>query len=115
MRAEQIEKSESVFLLPVGTFERAKSSNSLVLLVIFVLLVILGSINLYSASSGGSTFYTHLKNMLPALVAFTFCGWILKPRHLNSYSWLLFGATLVLLLLVLIMGNIGGGARRWIV
>lgn len=84
------------------------------LTLLLALLLTLGMINLYSASSGGQLFYTQLRHLPLGVIAFLICGFLIKPRHLSSYAYLILGITVVALLGVLITGQIGGGSRRWL-
>lgn len=61
----------------------------------------------------GIGFHSHLKKVavtFPALVV----AMLVRPRWLRRNAWLLYGATVVLLLLVPVLGEERNNARRWI-
>jgi rod shape determining protein RodA len=84
------------------------------LIAIFVILVSFGAVNLYSASGGDSLFYTHIKHMVVAITAFLIVALFIKPSHLKSSTYWSYGVICFLLVSVLVMGQIGGGSRRWL-
>lgn len=88
-------------------------------LVLMVLLVAtIGIVNLFSATSawGGSGTPVYLKQCywlaIGVIIAFTVCAF--DYRHLGDFGFLLYGITLVLLVLVLVVGKTTMGATRWI-
>lgn len=74
----------------------------------------MGMTNLYSAAMGTGLFWSQLKNLALALVGFFICGWVIPPRHFNTYAYWIFGIVCSLLVLVDIMGGIAMGAQRWL-
>lgn len=77
-------------------------------------LLAIGGINLFSASGGGPLFYTQLRHIPIGVAVFFVCGWLVKPRHLNTYAYVILGGTVLALIAVLVNGQIGGGSRRWL-
>ena len=84
------------------------------LTVIVLGLLAIGAINLYSASGGGPLFYTQLRHIPIGLAVFFICGWLIRPRVLNTYTYILYAGTVLALVAVLVNGQIGGGSRRWL-
>jgi rod shape determining protein RodA len=77
-------------------------------------LITLGMINLYSAAMGTSLFWSQSKNLVLALSVFFICGWVIPPRHYNTYAYWFFGFVCFLLILVDVIGGIAMGAQRWL-
>lgn len=93
---------------------------ALVIVVCALGLAILGLTVLYSASASfrqGPTFYLHKQIAGVLIAAFVaLVVWRLNFEYLRNYTWLIAGATVLLLFLVLIPG-IGvevKGSRRWL-
>lgn len=84
------------------------------LVAIFLTLVFFGAVNLYSASGGDSLFYTHLKHMIIAIPSFLVVALLIKPSHLKSTTYWSYGVICFLLIAVLVLGQVGGGSRRWL-
>jgi rod shape determining protein RodA len=89
-----------------------------VLVLMILLVATIGIVNLFSATSawGGAGAPIYLKQCywlaIGVIIAFTVCAF--DYRHLGDFGFLLYGITLVLLLLVLIVGKTTMGATRWI-
>lgn len=90
------------------------SVHTPVLVLLLVILMVLGSLNLYSASLGGSYFYAQLKHMLVGVVAFFAVGWIVPLKHINTYAFIFYGLLCALLAAVLLLGHTAGGSQRWL-
>lgn len=91
------------------------------LLGLTFLLFFLGVLNLYSASGfrmeeGMAIYPYYQKELIWGLIGFVGMVMIMlfDYRHLKTVAWPLFILTVVLLLYVLFMGKIAGGAQRWI-
>lgn len=91
-----------------------KPVYTIALLILMAFLLIAGGFNLYSASGGGDLFFTHMKHMSVGLVGFTILALVVRPKHLNASAYWIYGAILVMLVAVLVIGQIGGGSRRWL-
>jgi len=89
-------------------------SYTALLTSLLVILLTAGAFNLYSASNGSALFYTQLKIIPVGVVLFVITGFWLRPKLLNTHAYWIFAATCVLLAIVLIGGEIGGGSRRWL-
>ena len=93
-----------------------------VYLVLFLILLTVGTVMSFSASSAyaerqyGDSFHffkEHLLHMAVGAVAMAAMLFI-TPTTMRYLSVAMYGAVIVLLLLVLAMGVVGGGAQRWI-
>jgi rod shape determining protein RodA len=87
---------------------------SICLYIFFALAMIAGSINLYSASGGDLLFNTHAKHAIVSVVIFIILVTLIRPKHLIMSTFWVYGAILLLLISVLVIGHIGGGSRRWL-
>ena len=103
-----------VLLVPTGEIRNPRAINTRLLLLIFATLAVLGMTNLYSATNGGSLFYTQLRHLGIGTVLLVSFGWLVPPRIINTYSYWLFGVVSIMLAIVLIVGDIAGGSQRWI-
>ncbi len=103
-----------VFLRGENSVNKHSSHQVKFLLIIFFSLIIIGLINLYSASVGGHYFWAQIRNMSITLTAFGICGWLIPIKKINSYAYWIYGSICVMLLVVLLLGRIAGGAQRWI-
>lgn len=61
----------------------------------------------------GVGFDSHMKKVLVALPMLV-VGFVLRPRWLRRNAWIVYGAALLLLLLVPVLGEERNNARRWI-
>lgn len=93
---------------------RIGSVNGRILLVLTVFLIAVGLSNLYSASNGGDFFYGQAKNLCIGILGFILFAFVVSPRILYSYAFVIYGAIAIMLLYVLIFGHIAGGSQRWI-
>lgn len=107
--------SEGVFLLPEGDLKRPRSAHLTLLLGIFVILLSIGLVNLYSASIGAGYFNSQVRNLAVTLTAFILFGWVIPIRQVAAYSYWVVAITSLMLLFVLFSGRVAGGAQRWIV
>ena len=105
---------EPVLLVPGQEIKEPRLIWSRIIIGIMITLILMGMTNLYSAASGTSLFWSQLKNLVIAMSAFFVCGWVINPRHFNTYAYWIFGSVCVLLVLVDIMGGIAMGAQRWL-
>lgn len=112
--ASKKKQTEGVFLLPEGDLKRPRSPQVTLLCTLFVLLLTMGLINLYSASLGAGYFASQVKNLAITLSAFVLFGWVIPIRQVNAYAYWFLGLVCTLLLVVLFTGRIAGGAQRWI-
>ena len=93
-------------------------------LLLTILLLIVGLVMLYSASSAQSMYDTgysistkYLQKQAVCAGIGLVCMWIFSriPAHLwLRFAWPLYGVSIVLLLLVLVAGESVNGAKRWI-
>lgn len=129
-RWKKREKKDAIFCEPIHEAPPkeprplVKGNFDVPFLLITTALVLFGCVMVYSASSvfaeqhhDDNTYFIarHLVFLLMA-VAFTavivhFC----TPRFWQDFSYVLFGVSIVLLLLVLVIGtDLGSGAKRWL-
>ena len=59
-------------------------------------------------------FTSQLKHLIISLIVFSIFAWGISVRHLNTYTFVFYGFTILLLLVVLINGHTAGGSQRWI-
>lgn len=112
MNATQIE--EPVLLAPGQKIKDPRLLLSKIIIGCFVILLVLGLTNLYSAAAGTNLFWAQMKNLCVGILGFFICGWVVPPRHYNNYAYWFYGVVCALLLLVDIMGGIAMGAQRWL-
>jgi rod shape determining protein RodA len=103
-----------VLLVPGQAIREPGLMWSKILMGVMFILITIGMTNLYSAALGTNLFWSQLKNLGLACVAFYVCGWLISPRVYNTYAYWIFGAVCLLLVLVDIMGGISMGAQRWL-
>ena len=78
--------------LSLGSDIRESNQHySRILCTTFALLVILGLINLYSATDGKAFFYSQLRNATLGITLFFAFGWLIPPRALNTYAYWILG------------------------
>jgi len=106
--------SEPVLLVPGQEIKEPRLVWSKIIMFAMFLLIAMGMTNLYSAAMGTSLFWSQLRNLVIAITAFFVCGWLIPPRHYNTYAYWFFGMVCALLVLVDIMGGIAMGAQRWL-
>jgi rod shape determining protein RodA len=105
---------EPVLLVPGQEIREPRLIWSKIIIFAMFALITLGMINLYSAAMGTSLFWSQLKNLVLALSVFFICGWVIPPRHYNTYAYWFFGFVCFLLILVDVIGGIAMGAQRWL-
>ncbi len=94
---------------------RKPSKAYLIILVISVLsLMTIGLTNLCSADLTGFYFNAQIRNSIMGLICFILFGWVIPLRLVNLYAYPFFVFILISLVAVLVMGDIAGGAQRWI-
>ena len=108
------DEQERVFLLPGETMKRPHSARVIIIVVLGLLAIILGTINLYSASYGPTFFTNQLKNLIVVIPAFLVTAFLIPIRRVNAATWWIYGFTVLCLGAVLVIGNIAGGGQRWI-
>ena len=89
-------------------------SRGLQLVAVFVLLLVLGATNLYSAGLNGDYWQTHLLYLIPACLAFGLCAFFLPLQHLQAWAYPFYALILLLHVLVLLIGYEAGGSQRWL-
>lgn len=105
---------EPVLLVPGQEIREPRLIWSRVIIGLMIALIIMGMTNLFSAAMGTNLFWSQLKNLVLALAGFFVCGWVISPRHYNTYAYWIFGVVCMLLILVDVMGGIAMGAQRWL-
>ena len=103
---------------------RAGESVDIPFLILTLLLLTVGLIMLYSASSAQSQYDTHYTVSTKYLQKQAICGVIglaamlgfsrIPSNFWYRFAWPLYGVSILLLLLVLITGQSVNGATRWI-
>ena len=78
------------------------------------LLLTIGAINLYSATSGSELFWSQLKHMALGVLVFIFFAWVIPIKTLSELSYPYFFFIALLLIIVLLWGYKAGGAQRWL-
>ena len=102
----------------------AKGTPDIPMIVITSLLVLFGCVMVYSASAvyarqyhDDSTYFIvrHLIFLVIAIAAAIPIVWLCTPVFWRDFSVILYGVSVLLLLLVLVMGDdLGSGAKRWL-
>ncbi len=101
--------------LTLGVGRRVREGFNLnLVLIIYVLLTCVGLFNLYSAADGGFFFWSQLWRTFLGFFIFILFGFFIPLRHINTYAYVIHAIVIFLLILVLALGNIAGGAQRWI-
>jgi rod shape determining protein RodA len=108
------EHKEPIFLVPESEIKSEGHHRLVIFCSCFVLLMALGILNLYSAGSGDSFFFQHLKRIFLGLIFFAVFGWLVPLRLLMSQAYTAYILTALLLILVLFIGHSAGGAQRWL-
>lgn len=101
---------------------RYKGTCDKAFLALVLVLISFGSVMVFSASyaysmnrSGDSYAFIKKQIFFVALgLVFMFCASLMDPEHIRRLTPFLFIGTIGLLLLVLIIGTVGGGAKRWL-
>jgi rod shape determining protein RodA len=106
--------SDGVFLLPEGDLKKPSSPQVTMLCLLFVGLLSIGLINLYSASVGAGFFWAQTRNLIVTLSSFLLFGWIISIRSVAAYTYWFVAFICLLLIIVLFSGRIAGGSQRWI-
>jgi rod shape determining protein RodA len=91
-----------------------KPIYTILLLVFFVFGILAGSLNLYSASGGDALFRSHVKHASLGILFFGLLVGFVRPKHLVASTYWVYATILILLVSVLVIGQIGGGSRRWL-
>ncbi len=106
--------SDGVFLLPEGDLKKPSSPQVTLLCLLFVGLLSIGLINLYSASVGAGFFWSQTRNLIVTLSSFLLFGWIISIKSVAAYTYWFVALICLLLIVVLFSGRIAGGSQRWI-
>lgn len=98
----------------IGTVLRWLSSIDLVMIVALIMLTVLGSLTLFSASGESEKMMNnHLFHLILAGILMLLASQI--PGHLlNRWSVWIYGFGVLVLVLVLLQGAMGKGAQRWL-
>ena len=129
-RSEKRAARDVIFTEPIHEVPKAESKPpvkgnfDIPFLLITTALVLFGCVMVYSASSvfaeqhHDDTTYFIARHLLFLLMAVAFTAVIVHfctPRFWYDFSYALFGVSVVLLLLVLVIGSdLGSGAKRWL-
>ena len=108
------EAQNAVGLMPTASIRERRALNTRAIVLLYILALTLGTVNLYSGSGGAELFYAQLRHIAIGSTLFLICGWLITPRHLHAYAYWLYGIVAALLVAVLTIGKIGGGAQRWV-
>ena len=106
--------SQGIFPIANSTLDKQGTPLLKVLLIIMSMLVFMGFVNLYSASSGGHYFWAQLRNSVITFGAFIVCGWFIPIKRIQENAYIIAAGICSVLLVVLLLGKIAGGAKRWI-
>ena len=82
------------------------------LATVAVILAILGTVNLYSATQGSGIFYNQLVYLGLGFALIVLIGFILPLNMFNTYTHVFYGVICLALMLVLLIGDSAGGAQR---
>ncbi len=82
--------------------------------IMMLMLIGLGLANLYSAGADSGVFATQLRSLLVGMLAFVIFAWFIPLRLVNNYAYPACFAISLSLVLVLMLGQSGGGAQRWL-
>jgi rod shape determining protein RodA len=107
-------KKNDVFLVPYSDVKTNRSVITNILCVLFVICIVLGLTNLYSASLGAGFFQSQLRNMVVTLSAFFIIGWVIPIKKVGDYAYYLLAIVCILLFIVDVAGKTVGGSQRWI-
>lgn len=103
-----------VFKAPAGDIKEPEALHVKAITAITLVLMTVGLINLYSASFGAPFFNSQIKNLGFVVVAFILVGWVMPLRYVRDYAYWIFGVVCLMLIIVLGIGRVAGGAQRWI-
>ena len=116
--------SEPIHSEPLKERALHKGSIDIPMLLITAALVLFGCVMVYSASSvyaeqyHDDTTYFIARHLVFLLLAVAFTAVVVRfctPVFWRDFSYVLFGVSIVLLLLVLVVGSdLGSGAKRWL-
>lgn len=106
--------NDAVFLTPEGTIKKPKNHQVTTIVVVTFLLLVIGMANLYSASGGSGYFWAQLRNLPITFGAFFVFGWLISSKKVSDYTYWFYTFVVVMLIVVLFIGRVAGGAQRWI-
>ncbi len=95
-------------------FRFSENYNLFSILFIFFSLLLLSSLNLYSANQDIGHFKQHMIHVVLGSLCFFAAGWFFSLRTVINLSYPLFFLHLVGLILVFVFGYQAGGAQRWL-
>jgi rod shape determining protein RodA len=93
---------------------KKNSYTSLTLFGIYISLIALGLVNLYSACAGGYYFHTQLKHCVVSFVCFFIVARIVPYNFIRTSIYPIFSLSIISLVMVLLNGHRAGGSTRWI-
>ncbi len=120
----QKENILSVFFFTREEQKEKGRAPDTVFFTLVLLLLVFGAAMSYSASAvyakefyGDSGYFLKRYLLFSALAIFVTSPLVLlaKPAFFRALAWILYGISIFLLILVLFIGTIGGGARRWLI
>ena len=85
-----------------------------IVVVLFLTMLTIGMLNLYSASIDMPWFSRQMRNLIFVLPAFFICAWLIPIKKVQNYSWWIYLAVCLMLAIVFILGKVAGGAQRWL-
>ena len=102
--------------------KKAMGGIDIPFLTIMLIMLVFGLIMVFSASAPsafykqGDQLYYIKRQLIWTVLGFVAMGAAscVSYKLVKRYASLMFGAAIILLLLVLVMGSVGGGAQRWL-
>ena len=107
-------QSKGVFLTPEGSVRKSQTPHVNALCILLLTLLVVGLFNLYSASQGTHYFFSQLRNLMLIIPAFILFGWFIPIKQVNENGYYILAVICFLLMVVLLLGRIAGGAQRWL-
>jgi rod shape determining protein RodA len=114
MKKKTLSSKEKIFFHVGEEIKKPQTFHIPLLCLLYVILLVVGLTNLYSATQGSSTFYAQLRNLIVVIPAFLVAGWLLPIKKVSDYAYVAYAFVCVMLAIVLGLGRIAGGAQRWI-
>lgn len=128
---KDLEKNDPIYLQPIHKVEEKNDSPRVLVrggidvyfLIIVISLILFGAVMAYSASSfggekyAGDSLYYFKRHIVFVLVAIAFTTVFVifaRPWFWRVFGVAAYAGSVVLLLAVLLVGDTGGGAQRWI-
>lgn len=104
----------AVFVVPSSEIRQHPTHYTLMLVIISGVLMAVGLANLYSASPDHRFFYSQARHAGIGMIIMLLLGFLVPPRRLSGLAHPTFLIVVAMLIVVLLVGRIGGGAQRWI-